>query len=60
MAAAKILWGQILAVFLLVLIGIWSVTQWTASSLGYQPELGQPWFDLLGKPVYRPYDFFWW
>ena len=60
MAATKILWGQILAVFLLVLIGIWSATQWTASALGYQPELGNPWFFMFGWPVYRPYDFFWW
>ena len=35
MAATKILWGQILAVFLLVLTGIWSATQWTAAALGY-------------------------
>jgi type IV secretion system protein VirD4 len=60
MAATKILWGQILAVFLLVLTGIWSATQWSASALGYQPELGRPWFILFGWPVYRPYDFFWW
>ena len=60
MAATKILWGQILAVFLLVLTGIWSATQWTAFALGYQPELGAPWFALLGWPVYRPYSFFWW
>ena len=60
MAATKILWGQILAVLLLVLTGIWSATQWTAAALGYQPELGAPWFALLGWPVYRPYSFFWW
>lgn len=60
MAATKILWGQILAVFLLVLTGIWSATQWTATALGYQPELGTPWFSMFGWPVYRPYDFFWW
>jgi type IV secretion system protein VirD4 len=59
-SATKILWGQILAVFLLVLLGIWGATQWTASALAYQPELGKPWFILLGWPVYRPYDFFWW
>jgi len=59
-AATKILWGQILAVFTLVLIGIWSATQWTAAALGHQPELGAPWFILLGKPVYHPYAFFWW
>ena len=60
MAATKILWGQILAVFLLVLTGVWGATQWTASALGYQPELGRPWFGLLGWPVYHPHDFFWW
>ena len=60
MSATKILWGQIAAVFLLVLAGIWGATQWIASSLGYQPELGPPWFMALGYPVYPPYSFFWW
>jgi type IV secretion system protein VirD4 len=60
MSATKILWGQILAVFLLVLGGIWGATQWTAASLAYQPELGAPWFMALGHPVYHPYSFFWW
>jgi type IV secretion system protein VirD4 len=60
MAATKILWSQIIAVFALVLTGIWGATQWTASALDYQLELGTPWFVLFGVPVYRPYDFFWW
>ena len=60
MQATKILWGQVLAVFLIVLTGIWSATQWTASALGYQPELGEPWFTLGSWPVYHPYDLFWW
>lgn len=60
MAATKILWGQIIAVFMLVLAGNWGATQWTAAALGYQPELGPAWFSLFGLPVYRPYDFFWW
>jgi type IV secretion system protein VirD4 len=60
MAATKILWGQIIAVFMLVLAGIWGATQWTAAALGYQTELGPAWFSLFGLPVYRPYDFFWW
>ena len=41
MSATKILWGQILVVFLLVLGSIWGATQSTAASLGYQPELGR-------------------
>ena len=61
MSATKILWGQIGAVFLIVLVAIWAATQWTAWHLGYQPELGQPWFELgRGLPVYLPPAFFWW
>ena len=51
MQATKILLGQVLAVFLIVLTGIWSATQWTASELGYQPELGEPWFTRGGWPI---------
>ena len=29
-------------------------TQWTAWRLGYQPQLGPPWFELVGMPVYPP------
>jgi type IV secretion system protein VirD4 len=60
MTATKILWGQILAVFLIMLTSLWSATQWTAASLGYQAELGQPWFSALGIPIYQPLAFFWW
>jgi hypothetical protein len=44
MSATKILWGQVIAVFLIVLAGVWGATQWTAAALAYQPELGPPWF----------------
>lgn len=61
MSAAKILWGQIIVVCLIVLVTIWAATQWTAWRLGFQPELGQPWFELApGMPVYLPPAFFWW
>lgn len=60
MSAAKILWGQVVAVFVIILASVWSATQWAASALGFQPELGAPWFALFGHPVYRPYDLFWW
>ena len=26
----------------------------------FQPQLGQPWFELFGWPVYQPPAFFWW
>jgi type IV secretion system protein VirD4 len=60
LSAAKILWGQVLAVFMIILLSVWAATQWTASALGFQPELGAPWFSLFGHPVYRPHDLFWW
>lgn len=60
MSASNILWGQILAIFLIVLLAIWGATQWTAGALGYQAELGQPWFLIGGYPVYLPPAFFWW
>ena len=60
MSATKILWGQVIAVLLIVLIAIWSATQWTAAALAYQPELGSPWFLLGDWPVYPPPAFFWW
>src|SRR3546814_18280156 len=44
MSATKILWGQVITVFLIVLAGVWGATQWTAAALAYQPELGPPWF----------------
>ena len=60
MTATKILWGQILTVFATVLTTTWSATQWTAWRLGFQAQLGTPWFDLAGLWVYPPPAFFWW
>jgi len=60
MSATKILWGQVLTVFLIVLFTTWAATQWTAWQLGFQSQLGEPWFRLVGVPVYYPPAFFWW
>lgn len=60
MSATKILWGQITLVFAIVLVTLWAATQWTAWRLGYQPQLGSPWFELADVPVYFPPTFFWW
>src|ERR1700736_2822691 len=61
MSATKILWGQIVIVFAIVLATMWAATQWVAWKLGYQPQLGHPWFELLsGVPIYFPPAFFWW
>ncbi|MGA7656840.1 MAG: conjugal transfer protein TraG [Methylocella sp.] len=60
MSATKILWGQILVVFAIVLATTWAATQWTAWRLGYQPQLGNPWFMVSKLPLYPPPAFFWW
>ncbi len=61
MSATKILWGQILTVFAIVLLTTWAATQWTAYRLGFQPQLGPPWFMISDWPIYYPWSFFpWW
>jgi type IV secretion system protein VirD4 len=60
MSATKILWGQVLLVCGVVLLFLWTATEWTAWQLAFQPRLGHPWFSFLGWPVYQPPVFFWW
>src|SRR3546814_18694932 len=61
MTPTKLLIGQILIVFAIVLLGLWAATQWAASMLAYQPQLGTPWFTLGELPLYRPWSLFgWW
>src|SRR6266481_335044 len=60
MSGNRILWGQITLVLAVVLATTWTATQWTAWRLGFQPQLGPPWFELAGAPVYVPVAFFWW
>ncbi|ODT81424.1 MAG: conjugal transfer protein TraG [Pelagibacterium sp. SCN 64-44] len=60
MSATKILWGQITVVFLIILTTTWAATQYVAWSLGFQAQLGSPWFEVSGVPVYYPPAIFWW
>ncbi len=61
MTPTKLLLGQILVVFAIVIAGVWSATQWAAAMLGYQAQLGAPWGMFFGFPVYRPWQLFpWW
>jgi type IV secretion system protein VirD4 len=61
MTPTRLLIGQIIIVFAIVLAGIWFATQWVADALAYQPELGSPWFQAFGRPIYRPWALFgWW
>ncbi len=61
MSPTKVLLGQIAVVFGIVTLALMLATQWTASSLGYQAQLGRPWTVLHGVPLYQPWQFFlWW
>ncbi|MFG1260556.1 conjugal transfer protein TraG [Xanthobacter flavus] len=61
MTPTKVLIGQMLIVFAIVLAGTWAATQWVALQLGFQQRLGAPWFRLEGLPVYYPWRLFeWW
>ncbi|HFK9659060.1 TPA: conjugal transfer protein TraG [Pseudomonas aeruginosa] len=61
MQGTNVLFGQIAAVFGIVIAGVWTATQWTAAALGYQVRLGSSWFDCFGTPIYHPWRLFdWW
>ncbi len=60
MNATKIFWGQVILVSAVVLAFMWGATEWVAWRLAFQPQLGHPWFEILGWPVYQPPAFFWW
>ncbi|MBC2665762.1 conjugal transfer protein TraG [Novosphingobium flavum] len=61
MTPTKLLIGQIIVVFAIVLAGVWFATQWAAAELAYQPELGRPWLVAFGRPIYLPWALFgWW
>jgi type IV secretion system protein VirD4 len=61
MTHTKILIGQIFICGAIVILALWTATQWTAHTLGYQPGLGNPWFMIAGEPVYKPWRLFqWW
>lgn len=61
MTPTKLLVGQIIFVFAIVILGVWFATQWTAAELGYQWRLGPPWFVIFSYPVYCPWRLFeWW
>ena len=61
MSPTRLLLGQIFIVCLIVVLGLWGATQYCASALSYQLELGPAWFTLFGTPVYKPWALFpWW
>ena len=61
MSGTKVLWGQVFVVFAIAALAVWTATEWTAWRLGWQTQLGPPWFVLGRLRVYPPPAFFvWW
>jgi type IV secretion system protein VirD4 len=60
MSGSRVLWGQVAIVLVIVFTAIWCATEWTAWRLGFQAQLGTPWFEVTGWPIYYPPIFFWW
>jgi len=52
---------QGLATAVLVLLSVWTATQWAAAALRFHPALGAPWLALFDWPIYAPWQLFsWW
>src|SRR5690606_5678112 len=61
MTPTKVLIGQMLVVFGITLAATWAATQRAAYHLGFQQRLGEPWFLIVGLPIYYPWRWFeWW
>ena len=60
MSGTRVMWGQLACVLALLLISVWSATQWCAWRLGFQPQLGEPLVVMDGARLYPPLAFFWW
>ena len=61
MTPQKLLVGQIITVFAVIIGATWAATQWAAQMLGHQAALGPAWFHVGDAPVYYPYRLYqWW
>ncbi len=61
MTPTKLLYGQIVLTFAIVIGTVWGATQWAAGQLGYQPGLGPAWITFADYPIYPPWRLFeWW
>ena len=50
--ATGILWGQVIGACGILLVAIWTATEWPAWRLGFQRDLGRSWFALWDFTVY--------
>ena len=55
--AGGLIVAHVVGVIVAIVLGLWTSTQWIASMLAFQPELGRPWFTLQTYPVYLPWKY---
>ena len=61
MTPTKLLYGQIVITFAIVIGAVWGATQWAAVQLGHQPGLGPAWITIADYRIYPPWRLFeWW
>lgn len=61
MTPTKLLIGTVLSVLAIAIGGVWFATEWAAWELGFQAQLGAPWFEVFGIPIYPVWALFvWW
>ena len=61
MVPGRIYVSQIAIALAIVIISTWSATQWAASALGRQIDLGEALFSFAGYLIYSPWQIFeWW
>ncbi len=61
MTPTKLIIGQILIVFAIVVGAVWGATQWAAGRLDFQAGLGPAWFEIADYQFYLPWRLFqWW
>jgi type IV secretion system protein VirD4 len=60
-AHSKTALSQGVVSFTLVLLSLWTATQWAASALKFHPALGAPVLSIFGWKLYAPWQLFhWW
>ena len=52
MTPTTLLIGTVASVLSIAIGSVWLATEWAAWHLGFQPQLGAPWFVLFGTPIY--------
>lgn len=56
----NVFYGQVMAALFMSFLGMWGITQYVASALAYQPQLGPPVWVVFDYPIYEPWSWFFW